>query len=201
MRFPVLARGDLGSTCPVCKAPAKTVVGPYTEYAVTSTLTNIDNPPTEVMLDNIRSIYNVGSFFRTADGAGVKHVHLCGTTPTPKNPRLAKTALGAQESVPWTYYRNGLAAARSLKDKGMRLWALEGGDESQPLPEALKNLPGTPIVLVVGNEISGVDPGILDICDKIFSIPMNGIKTSLNAAVSFGIAIYTLRFHCMNENC
>jgi tRNA G18 (ribose-2'-O)-methylase SpoU len=85
-------------------------------------------------------------------------------------------------------------AAQSLKDKGMRLWALEGGSTSVPLPGAIKDIAGDPIVLVTGNEISGVDPGILDLCEKIIHIPMNGIKTSLNAAVAFGIAVYTLRF-------
>jgi tRNA G18 (ribose-2'-O)-methylase SpoU len=81
-----------------------------------------------------------------------------------------------------------------LKDQGMHLWALEGGDRSEPIHQVSHETDDRPIVLVVGNEISGVDPGILDQCDKIISIPMQGIKTSLNTSVAFGIAVYTLRF-------
>ena len=194
MRFPVIVGEELGSVCPLCKAPTETVVGPYREYDVTTSLPVIEHPAIEVLLDNIRSIYNVGAFFRTADAAGIRHVHLCGLTPTPAHKRLAKTALGAQEAVAWTYHRNGLTAALSLKDKGMSICALEGGPDSVPLPEVLSYIDGNPIVLVIGNEISGVDPGILDLCDKIIHIPMTGIKTSLNAAVAFGIAVYALRF-------
>ncbi|MBN2297476.1 MAG: TrmH family RNA methyltransferase [Deltaproteobacteria bacterium] len=194
MRFPVLDQDDLGSVCPLCRASTRTVEGPYEEYDITNTEADTGNPAIEVLLDNIRSIYNVGAFFRTADGAGIRRIHLCGLTPTPSNRRLAKTALGAQDSVSWIYHRNGLNAAQSLKNDGLRLWALEGGRISIPLPTAAKDFSGPPIVLVVGNEISGVDPGILKLCDKIFHIPMNGIKTSLNAAVSFGIAVYALRF-------
>lgn len=194
MRFPVIVGEELGSVCPLCKAPTETVVGPYREYAVTPSPAVTGGPAIEVLLDNIRSIYNVGAFFRTADGAGIRHVHLCGLTPTPAHKRLAKTALGAQEAVAWTYHRNGLTAARSLKNKGMRLWALEGGSTSTPLFSVFEDIAGEPIVLVTGNEISGVDPGILDLCDKIIHIPMNGIKTSLNAAVAFGITAYALRF-------
>jgi tRNA G18 (ribose-2'-O)-methylase SpoU len=113
-------------------------------------------------------------------------------TPTPKNPRLAKTALSAQENVPWSYGRNALVKARTLLESGARLWALEGGERSLPLGQALHDLEGPPIVLVVGNEISGVDPAILEICHRIVHIPMRGVKTSLNASVAFGIAVYTL---------
>ena len=195
MRFPVLAGDDLGLLCPVCKSPTRTVVGPYEEYTAARSLPEKPKQAMEVLLDNIRSIYNVGAFFRTADAAGINHVHLCGLTPTPAHKRLAKTALGAQDAVPWTHHRNGLEAARFLQEKGMRLWALEGGPDSVPLPEVLSYLAGKPIVLVIGNEISGVDPGILALCEKITHIPMSGIKTSLNAAVAFGIAVYALRFH------
>ena len=146
----------------------------------------------EALLDNIRSLYNVGSMFRSSDGAGVSRLYLCGMTPTPENPRLAKTALGAQDSVPWTYRRNGLMTAVSLKQSGKRLWALEGGPGSVPLSHALKDLDGPPLVLIVGNEVSGVDPAVLDQCDRIFHIPMTGVKSCLNAAVAFGIAVYAL---------
>jgi 23S rRNA (guanosine2251-2'-O)-methyltransferase len=176
----------------MCSSPTETVTPPYEEHQVSSTGRRICGNQVEALLDNIRSIYNVGSIFRTSDGAGISHLHLCGMTPTPLNPRLVKTALGAQEAVPWSYERNGLIAARSLKEAGKRLWALEGGRISVPLSEAVQDIAGTAIVLVVGNEISGVDPGIMELCDRIIHIPMRGSKTSLNAAVAFGIVAYAL---------
>ncbi|MDT8274365.1 MAG: TrmH family RNA methyltransferase, partial [Desulfomonilia bacterium] len=137
---------------------------------------------------------NVGSIFRTADGAGVEHLYLCGITATPDNPRLKKTALGAHESVPWSFHRNAFEAAQELKSSGISLWALEGGPSSEPISHACRDPDGNAICLVVGNEICGVDPGILSMCEKIIGIPMGGIKTSLNTAVAFGIAVYMIRF-------
>ena len=194
LRFPVI-EGDLrGLCCPVCKAPTLTGSDPYPEHKTKKLEASQGFPEIEVLLDNIRSIYNVGSIFRTSDGAGVRRLHLCGITPTPDNPKLRKTALGAQETVGWTFHENGCMAAAALKSSGMRLWALEGGQGSVFLHYVLSEVKGLPIVLVVGNEISGVDPGILALCDRIVSLPMQGIKSSLNTAVASGIAIYALRF-------
>lgn len=192
MRFPVIASSDKGENCPLCGSPTRTATAPYEELMVRSGPGRHGGQHIEALLDNIRSIYNTGSMFRTSDGAGISHLHLCGLTPTPDNPRLAKTALGAQEAVPWSYGRNGLITASGLKESGKRLWALEGGNHSLPLKEAERDIIGSPVVLVVGNEISGVDPAILELCDKVFHIPMRGAKTSLNAAVAFGIAAYVL---------
>lgn len=192
MRFPVILHMPGAVNCPLCGSPTQEVTSPYEEHQVSGIECRACGTLVEALLDNIRSIYNVGSMFRTSDGAGISHLHLCGMTPTPRNHRLAKTALGAQETVAWTYRRNGLDAARSLKEAGKRLWALEGGRGSVSLGEALQDIPGTAIVLVVGNEVSGVDPGIMELCDRILHIPMKGSKTSLNAAVAFGIAAYTL---------
>ncbi|HQI02944.1 MAG TPA: RNA methyltransferase [Deltaproteobacteria bacterium] len=192
MRFPVILQMPRDVKCPLCSSPTIAVIPPYEEHRVSGIDCRTDGTPLEALLDNIRSIYNVGSMFRTSDGAGISRLHLCGMTPTPGNPRLAKTALGAQETVAWTYERNGLIAARTLRESGKRLWALEGGAASVPLHEAVQAIPGAPIVLVVGNEVSGVDPGIMELCDRIVHIPMKGSKTSLNAAVAFGIAAFTL---------
>jgi 23S rRNA (guanosine2251-2'-O)-methyltransferase len=192
MRFPVLARADRITRCPMCGFPVEQDGPPYEERQVKSAGSAPPATRIEALLDNIRSTYNVGSMFRTSDGAGVSHLHLCGMTPTPMNPRLAKTALSAQENVPWSYERNALVRARALIESGARLWALEGGDLSLPLNEAIRDLEGPPVVLVVGNEISGVDPAILGLCHRIIHIPMRGVKTSLNASVAFGIAVYTL---------
>ena len=139
--------------------------------------------------------FNVGSMFRSADGAGVSHLHLAGITATPAHPKLAKAALGAQETVAWTYHPNGVAAAESLKAARVELWALErtAGLSEQP---SLFSVPvsGAPLAVVVGNEKAGVDPGILALCDAVVSLPMIGRKSSLNAAVAFGIALYYLRY-------
>lgn len=153
----------------------------------------------EILLDNIRSAFNVGSMFRTADGAGIRGLHLCGMTPTPDNPKTWKTALGAERAMPWTYHRNGLAAAQEMKARGMRLWALEGGLQSVSIFEAAQSPGGAALALVVGNEISGVDPGILEICDCVVHIPMEGVKRSLNVAIAFGIAAYILRYLPVND--
>jgi tRNA G18 (ribose-2'-O)-methylase SpoU len=149
-------------------------------------------PRIEVLLDNIRSVYNVGSIFRTADAAGIARVHLCGITPTPDHPRLRKTALGADASVPWDYSSSGLASAADLQARGFRLWALEGGDRSGSIFSCTSGLSSEPVVLVIGNEVCGVDPAIISLCERVLGIPMQGVKTSLNTAVAFGIAVFTL---------
>jgi tRNA G18 (ribose-2'-O)-methylase SpoU len=155
-------------------------------------------PEVEGLLDNIRSTFNVGNMLRTADGAGIRHMHLCGITPAPSHPKLAKTALGAERAVAWTHHKDGLAAAISLKKRGLRLWALEGGARSVSLFESISELHGSPIVIVAGSEVSGVDPGILNECERVICLPMQGSKTTLNVAVAFGVAVYFLRFGLPN---
>lgn len=150
--------------------------------------------PLEALLDNIRSTYNVGAMFRTSDGAGVSHLYLTGTSPTPENLRVGKTALGAEFSVPWSWHANGLQAALQIKAQGRQLWALEIGPDSTSIFQAAPEIPDEPLCLVVGNEVSGIDPGILALCDRRVWIPMQGYKRSLNVAIAFGIAVYTLRY-------
>lgn len=153
-------------------------------------------PPIEALLDNIRSLRNVGSMFRSADGAGVQHMHLGGFTPTPDHPKFAKTALGAEHSVPWSHQADPAAAAARLKAAGKRLWALEGGPRSRDLFELVDDAGAASdpaIVLVMGHEVSGVDPRVLEHCEVIARIPMAGVKGSLNVAVAFSIAAYLLR--------
>jgi tRNA G18 (ribose-2'-O)-methylase SpoU len=148
----------------------------------------------EALLDNIRSVYNVGSVFRTADGAGLRHLHLCGITPPPDHPKTAKTALGAERSVPWTAYRNGLDTAVALQERGCQLWAVEDCPQAKSIFTETDFDNESPIVLVVGNELAGIDPEILDRCNRILSIPMQGQKKSLNVASAFAIAAYAIRF-------
>jgi tRNA G18 (ribose-2'-O)-methylase SpoU len=191
-RFP--AAEERRHDCPVCHSPTRRAA------AVVQT-THIprrapDTLRVEGFLDNIRSAYNVGSIFRTADGCGIHHLHLCGITTTPDHPRIPKTSLGAEQAIPWTYHRNSLTAARMLKDRGCLLWALENqpGSDSLLPPSFPPPKSGETLVLIVGNEKAGIDPGLSALCDRIISIPMLGQKESLNVAVAFGIAAYLVRF-------
>ncbi len=180
--------------CPSCGAPIKKMGSPYQRHTVGKG--NLIPRPVEMhaFLDNVRSLYNVGSIFRTAEAVGISQIHLCGMTPTPDNPRLAKTAIGAEKMIPWHYHKNGVAAAKELQDQGFGLWAIEGGEEARPLFETEAPQDNQRIVLVIGNELAGVDPGILAICERVLSIPMGGRKESLNVTVAFGIAAYYLRY-------
>jgi 23S rRNA (guanosine2251-2'-O)-methyltransferase len=180
--------------CPLCGAPARLVEAVYERAAVAREAFPARGPVLEVVLDNIRSAWNVGSMLRSADGAGVRMVHLCGVSATPDNAKVAKTALGAEKNIPWRFYPDGVAAVQALKDRGISVWALEGGSRAQSLFDVKAELSGPPLALVVGNELSGVDPGILALCERVVCLPMQGVKGSLNVAVAFGIAVYTIRF-------
>jgi len=198
LRFTVDAHNPQAGRCPICHAPTEPVGLPFQQAAVPQA-ENDGLPPgpvLNVILDNIRSAWNVGSMMRTADGAGVCHVYLCGVSPTPDNPKVAKTALGAEKSLPWSFHANGVEVARKLKDEGVRLWALEGGERSVPLyhSEQDSGSQHAPLALVVGNELTGVDPGLLELCERVVNLPMLGVKGSLNVAVAFGIAVYSIRF-------
>jgi len=195
LRFPVAVGSELGASCPLCAAPTTFAGSSYTSEEVHTPRVPA-GPPVEALLDNVRSLRNVGSMFRSADGAGVSHMHLGGFTPTPDHPKFAKTALGAERSVAWTHHPDPANAAAALADSGSRLWALEGGPRSRDLFELMPEIggPGAPtVVLVLGHEVSGVDPRVLDHCEQVARIPMAGIKGSLNVSVAFGIAVYLLR--------
>lgn len=150
-----------------------------------------DSPPAQpaVLLDNIRSAWNVGSIFRSADGFGFRHAYLCGITPTPENDAVIKTSLGAEDSVPWSYHKDAVKLVRGLKKEGHHIVALEEGERAVSIDtkRALENG-----VLIVGNEVTGVDPELLDLCDEVLYIPMRGDKKSFNVAVAFAIAAYAL---------
>ena len=192
-RFPVTDNRLTGERCPHCGAPTQLALL-YPSRERPSPSPQQSGPLVEALLDNIRSVYNVGSIFRTADGAGISHLHLCGITPPPDHPKIAKTALGAEESVPWSHYRNGLDTAVALKQRGYQLWAIETNERAEPLFAAAIPPDSPPIALVVGNEITGVDPDILAECCRVLYIPMQGHKNSLNVATAFGIAAYFARY-------
>lgn len=185
------AANPQGERCPRCGRPTEFVTEPFTGHTVKRPNTG-PSFVIEALLDNIRSAFNVGAIFRTADAVAISHLHLCGMTAAPDSPRLAKTALGAEKSVRWTYYNNALDAARQLQAEGYQLWAVEGGETAESLFEVTAE-PEATILLIVGNELTGIDPDLLDLCDRVLYIPMYGRKSSLNVEVAFGIAAYQLR--------
>jgi 23S rRNA (guanosine2251-2'-O)-methyltransferase len=148
----------------------------------------VDRFPIYVILDNIRSLYNVGSIFRTSDAARINKLILTGYTPHPPRKEIEKTALGATESVPWEYVRDPHDMITALKETGVRICALEHTDKSLPYLRLTKG--DFPLCLIVGNEITGVSRNIIEQCDCAVDIPMFGMKQSLNASVAYGIAVY-----------
>lgn len=183
--------------CPRCGSPTVRVELPYAPLRIERDEGGRQGPQLAALLDNIRSTFNVGAMFRTADGAGLRHLYLGGITPTPDHPKIAKTALGAEQAVPWTQEWDAQSAARRLKGEGYELWALEGGPEAENLFTMVHEPITKPILLVVGNEVSGVDPGILALCDRRVFLPMTGMKESLNVAIAFSITAYLIRFVAM----
>jgi tRNA G18 (ribose-2'-O)-methylase SpoU len=153
-------------------------------------LKNIGRHPIYVILDNIRSVYNVGSIFRTSDAALIEKLYLCGYTPHPPRKDIEKTALGAIESVPWEYYKDPVDVIKRLKGDGVKIFALEITDESFPYYEVKPS--DFPICLVLGNEITGISEVVLDECDASIEIPQFGVKHSLNVAVAYGIAVFDM---------
>ena len=146
--------------------------------------------PIYVICDNIRSIFNVGSIFRTSDGAFIEKLYLTGYTPYSPRKEIDKVALGATLSVPWEYHKNPVDIAMDLKAKGINICVLEITNESNHLWNISKE--DFPLCLVLGNEITGVSKEIIDIADISIEIPMLGMKQSLNVSVSYGIAVYEM---------
>lgn len=153
-------------------------------------LQNHDRFPIYVICDNIRSIYNVGSIFRTSDGAFIEKLFLCGYTPYPPRKEIDKVALGSTLSVPWEYHKDPVELVKKLKDQNIKIAVLEITDSGKKYWDITKQ--DFPLCLVIGNEISGVSKEIIDIADIALEIPMHGFKQSLNVAVSYGIAVFEM---------
>ncbi|MEZ4734677.1 MAG: RNA methyltransferase [Caldilineaceae bacterium] len=190
LRFPMPFDARLGNLCPRCGVLTVVMAAVAAPSETASAGAPAPSLPLAALLDNVRSIFNVGSIFRSADGAGFQRLYLCGITPTPENPKLAKTALGAEQGVAWRYHPNGVDTVADLRTQGFTLWALEEHPQAESIFATAFS--SSPLVLVVGNEVTGVDPGILAQCDKIVAIPMTGIKRSLNVATAFGVAAVLL---------
>ncbi|GHT07041.1 tRNA/rRNA methyltransferase [Bacteroidia bacterium] len=146
--------------------------------------------PLVVVLDNVRSLHNVGSVFRTSDAFRVAAVYLCGITAPPPQAEIHKTALGAEDSVDWKYFENTLDAVRELKAAGFHVAAVEQAENSVSLEQFQ---PGKQkYAIVLGHEVHGVDQEVMNACDSSIEIPQFGTKHSLNVSVTAGIVIWTL---------
>lgn len=153
--------------------------------------------PFRILLDNVRSMQNVGSILRTSDAFLIEEVIMAGITGIPPHKEISKTALGAEDSVDWRYVEDALEECLQLKNQGWTICVLEQTHDSISLMD-FKASEGCRYVLVVGNEVNGVDQKIVDIADIILEIPMHGVKHSLNVAVSAGMAILKLSHEINN---
>ncbi len=150
-----------------------------------------EKTPLVIVLDNIRSMHNVGSVFRTADAFRLEGLCLCGISACPPQAEIHKTALGAEDSVDWQYYKETEEAIQELKAKGYEVYALEQAENSLKLPKftAVKD---KKYALVLGNEVHGVQQSVIDLSDACLEIPQFGTKHSLNVSVASGIAIWQM---------
>ena len=151
-----------------------------------------DKKPLVVVMDNIRSMHNVGSVFRTADAFLISGICLCGFTPQPPHRDIQKTALGATESVDWLYYENTKVAVLALKEQGYKVFAIEQTQGSISLENFKTYLSNEPVAFVFGNEVEGVSDEVLAICDGAVEIPQYGMKHSLNISVAAAIVLWEM---------
>jgi 23S rRNA (guanosine2251-2'-O)-methyltransferase len=193
LRYPLVAGQNFGTRCPACMGETRVahhralVREPAPELTATP---RFSKGKLAVLLDNVRSAWNTGSILRSADGFGFSQAYLCGITPTPDNEAVTKTSLGAEDSVPWSYHKDAVKLVKGLKKTGCVIYALEEHQRAIGLGQV--SAPIQNLILMAGNEITGVDPELLDLCDQIVYIPMSGEKRSFNVAIAFGIAAYAL---------
>ena len=146
--------------------------------------------PLVVVLDNVRSLYNVGSIFRTCDAFRLEAIYLCGITATPPHNEIHKTALGAEDSVAWSYHASAIEAVEQLKSRGYTVVAVEQAEGSVKAPIELPDEDTGKYALVLGNEVKGVAQEVVDQCDECLEIPQYGTKHSMNVSVTAGIVIW-----------
>lgn len=150
---------------------------------------DVEKTPLIIVLDNIRSLNNIGSVFRTADAFLIKAIYLCGITATPPNQEIHKTALGAEYSVEWKYYKETTEAISDLKQQGYFIYSIEQVENSIML-DNLKLDKSASYAVVLGNEVKGVDQKVIDMSDACIEIPQFGTKHSLNVSVTAGIIVW-----------
>lgn len=148
----------------------------------------VERKPVHVVLDNIRSAFNVGSIFRTSDAGAVAHLHLCGMTAHPPHKKLEKTALGAFDYVPWTYYERTADCLDTLRERQVPIVGIEVTEDAALLQDYIWP---APVAMVFGNEVTGIHERNLARCDAVLKIPMHGHKNSINVATAFGIVLYS----------
>jgi tRNA G18 (ribose-2'-O)-methylase SpoU len=149
---------------------------------------SVTRHPVSIMLTNVRSLYNVGSVFRSCDAARVSELILCGFTPHPPRKEIYKTALGAVDTVPWKYFKTESEAISYLREKGVKIIAVELTKEARVYDELRAD--DFPCCLILGNELVGIADDVLTLCDDAIMIPMHGVKHSLNVAVAAGIVAF-----------
>lgn len=197
LRFPVNRNDPFAYRCPHCRGPVRLVAQvELSEQSAPAVDAYTSAPASKLrlLLDNWRSNFNVGAAFRTADGGGIGHIYLCGITATPESQRkLAKTALGAEQHVGWSYHANAVKVAAQIRQEGAELWVLERNSHSISLFDIMALPVQKPVVLAAGNEVVGVDPALVAMADQVVALPMMGSKGSLNVAVALSIATYWLR--------
>lgn len=193
LRYPIEKDSSFGIRCPHCLGETKVVL----QKTIHEEDKSRQKPQREnkvkraVLLDNIRSAWNVGSIFRSADGLGFNQIFLCGITPTPENEAVAKTSLGAEKTIQWSYHKNAVELVEKLKLESWDIFALEEDKKAVEINNQFKA--NGHQVLILGSEVTGVDLDLLSLCDQIFYIPMQGEKRSLNVAIAFSIAAFVLR--------
>ncbi len=181
--------------CPVCGAPVIKSGDPFSNANINLPQAAKPGPVLHLLLDNLRSTFNVGSIFRSANCTAIEHIYCCGTTPTPQHPKFIKAGLNSEQTASWSYHPNALEVVKTAKKNRFKIAALELTTKATPLfSNGADYAPDSQLLLVVGNEVSGVDPAILDAADTVVYIPMLGTKNSLNVAIAAAIALYTFRF-------
>jgi|SRR5580658_3417236 23S rRNA (guanosine2251-2'-O)-methyltransferase len=162
---------------------------PYLATEVAAPYDGIKTIPVSILLDNVRSLYNVGAFFRTADAGGCEKLYLCGITGPPSKRAIKKTALGAEETVPWEQVAEPRVLLERLRDTGCEIAAVE---TRAPAVDLFDWQPRFPVCVLFGHEVDGLRPELVELCDTYVRIPMLGRKHSLNVATAGGIVIYEL---------
>jgi len=155
--------------------------------------------PIILVLDNIRSLNNVGTFFRTGDAFNVQKIYLCGITAQPPHRDIHKTALGATDTVEWEYAESTVDLINKLKNDGVRTLVLEQTEQTTML-QSLKWDGEVPVALIFGNEVEGVQQDVIDACDEVVEIPQFGTKHSFNVSVSAGIVMWELVRNIVSDN-
>lgn len=193
LRYPLAAGQEFGTRCPACLGETRIALRRTLDPEPARFLQCSDSPAGRriaVLLDNVRSAWNAGSILRSADGFGFRQAYLCGITPTPDQEVVTKTSLGAEDSVAWSYHKDAVKLVKGLKKMGHGIYALEEHERATDIT-LVSGIPDDSI-LIVGNEITGVDPDLLELCSQILFIPMRGEKRSFNVAIAFSIAAFAL---------